>query len=89
MRAFEIKTGTIVSVIKEGKEWYGPNFEEHETTKDNLFFLEEIAIDPMGHVGTGPQHRVTIGGAYAKAGYYGFLRDGWYMLVPMDKVNIH
>ena len=89
MRAFEIKAGTVVRVIKDGQEWYGPNFQSHTTTQDNLFFLEEVAIDPFGKVGCGPQFKKTIGGHYAKSGWYGFRRDGWCILVPMGQVIVH
>jgi len=88
MRAFEVKKGTIVNVIAEGKEWFSYNFEEHECQKDNLFFVEDICVDPLGHVGCRPNEQ-NIGGAYAKAGYYGFRRDGYVVLVSMGNVIVH
>lgn len=88
MRAFEVKSGTVVRVIENSKEWVAPNFVEHECKNDNLFFLEDVAIDPLGKQGPDP-NGVTIGGYYAKMGYYGFARDRWTLLVPMDKVIVH
>ena len=88
MRAFEVKKGTVVQVIKEGREWATPNFIERECKKDNLFFLEDIRIDPIGKLGPMPGG-VTIGGHYAHLGYYGFERDGYIMLVHSAKVIVH
>jgi len=88
MIALEVKKGTKGKVIKEGKEWHGSNIKDHTTTKDLLFFAEDIRIDPLGNLGPDP-NGVTIGGAYAKAGWYGFYRDGWYLLVPFGDVTAH
>ena len=85
MIALEVKEGTEGKVIREGKEWHGSNFKAHTTTKDLMFFAEDIVIDPLGHIGPSP-NGVTVGGTWAKAGWYGFYREGWYLLVPFDKV---
>jgi hypothetical protein len=89
--ALIVKKGTTVQVIKEGKEWYSCNFTEVETTKENMFFREDIRVDPIGKLSTASTRydKKTIGGAYAAGGWYGFYRDGWYMLVPMDQVEAH
>ena len=89
MIALEVKKGTDGLVIKDGKEWVAPNFTNHTTTKDLLFFAEDIRIDPLGKVGCGPQDCVTIGGVYAAGGWYGFERDGWILLVPFAEVEAH
>ncbi|MHC4088682.1 MAG: hypothetical protein ACYSVY_00110 [Planctomycetota bacterium] len=91
MLALIVKQGTTVQCIKKGKEWYTENFIKHETTKDVMFFREDIRVDPVGKLSTAATryHKATIGGAYASGGWYGFERDGWYMLVPMDKVECH
>lgn len=83
---FGIRQGAEVLVIKDGKEWYGHNFQKHITQKFNVFDTHELTIDPSG-IGKfactpGP---VTVGSAYASAGYFGFNRDGFTMLAdPAD-----
>ena len=86
MLALNVAKGTKGLVIKDGKEWVAPNFITHTTTRDLMFFVEDIRIDPLGHVGCGPQDVATIGGAYAKGGWYGFERDGYILLVGADDV---
>ena len=85
MIALNVKQGTKGKVIKTGVEWRGDNFVEHTTTRDLMFFAEDIRIDPTGNIGPHPQG-VTIGGAYARAGYYGFERDGYILLVAAHDV---
>lgn len=85
MVALQVKKGTVGQIIKDGEEWASYNFREHAATKDLLFFAEDIVCDPLGH--RGPVGGATIGGAWARAGYYGFLRDGWVFLVPMSGVE--
>ena len=90
MIAFQVKKGTVVHCIEDGKEWAAPNIREHETVKDNLFFLEELIVDPTGISRTACiPNCVTIGSAYAGAGFYGFRRDGWSMLVRADQVFVN
>ena len=84
MIALEVKAGTQGKVIKDGREWRGENFKDHTVTKDLLFFAEDIAIDPLGNLS--PVDGVTVGGAWAKAGWYGFRRDGWVLMVPFSDV---
>ena len=85
MIALEVKAGTKGKVIKDGREWHGDNFKDHTATKDLLFFAEDIVIDPIGKLGPAP-NGVTVGGAWAKAGWYGFKRDGWVLMVPFSDV---
>ena len=72
MIAFIIPEKTEVKVIAKNTEWYSYNFKPFTTTKENMFFLEDVRIDPLGNVACGPQDRSTVGGSWAKAGYYGF-----------------
>jgi len=90
MRAFVVKAGTQVNVIPVGKEWYGNNFQEHTTVHENMFFLEDMVVDPTGILtgACGPQDAVTIGGHYAKRGNYGFKKDSWVMLVHANDVQV-
>lgn len=87
MRAFEVPALTPVLVIRDGKEWRAPNIVNYVTRKSQTFFIEEMIVDPLGHVGCGPND-VTIGGAYAAAGYYGFRRNGFALLVGLDLVTV-
>jgi len=89
MIALIVPKNTEVTVIKDNTEFYGNNLKQHVTTKENMFFAEDIRIDPLGNVGCGPQDESTIGGWYAEHGYYGFARDGWIMLVHARHVEAH
>lgn len=91
MIALVVKKGTEVEVIRDarGVEWHIPaNWRKHITKHDNIFYAEDIRIDPLGHVGNGPGN-VTVGSKYAEAGYYGFERKGYIMIVHMSKVEGH
>jgi hypothetical protein len=84
---FEIKAGTEVRVIKVGQEWYAQNFKEWTTRQDNLFDKEQMTIDPTGIASWCPPLKgVTIGSAYADAGWYGFQDQGYIILCPASKV---
>lgn len=84
---FEIKAGTKIRVIKKGKEWRAPNFTDTTAAKDNLFDKEEVVIDPVGKLGCHRGDQNVIGGDYARAGYYGFERDGWIVLCHISLVS--
>lgn len=85
---FEVKQGTEVKVIKDGVEWYSQNFRTWITKKDNLFDKEEMIIDPTFIASwCPPKGGVTVGSAYAEAGYYGFRSQGYAILVPASKVK--
>jgi len=85
---FGVREGAEVQVIKDRKDWaYPKNWTNHVTKEFNVFDKTELAIDPTGIArwACGPSDMITIGGTYAKAGYYGFTRDGWTMVVhPKD-----
>lgn len=85
--ALSIPKGTKALVIKDGKEWRGDNFHDYVTTKNLMFFREEIAVDPVGSLGACRHHAVTIGGDIARKGYYGFRRDGYVLLVHFNDVT--
>lgn len=87
MRGFLVVKDTKVRVIKEGKEWYGSNFVDHVCKQDNMFFTEDIRIDPVGILGP-CKNGVTVGGSWAKAGWYGFENKGYVMMVPASKVTV-
>jgi hypothetical protein len=89
MRAFVVKAGTEVKVIAKGKEWDSRNFEDQTTTEEQVFFLEDMRIDPLGIHGP-PLKGVTVGSAWADAGWYGFeLENGDTMMVPGDLVEVY
>jgi len=89
MRAFTIKKGTPAKVIRDGKEWLNDNFVNHTTTKDNMFFIEDMTVDPTGISKTAcVPGTVVVGSAWAGAGYYGFRKDGYTLLVQFDYVYV-
>jgi hypothetical protein len=65
--------------------------------KKAAFMLEDVLIDPLGHVGTGPEGK-AIGNEWAAAGLYGFSLivgpgadlglKGEILLAPMDRVEV-
>jgi hypothetical protein len=65
--------------------------------KGAAFDLEDMVIDPLGHVGTGPCG-AGIGNEWAAAGLYGFSLlvgvganlglKGEILLAPMDRVEV-
>lgn len=82
MRAFEVKKGTRVNVMKEGQVWALENVKTYVTQKDNLFFIEEMVLDPMGMVA--PKENDCFG-----EGFYGFLQNGWYCVIQEGLVNVY
>lgn len=66
MRAFQIRRGTEIQVMK-----LDGSVEAKTMKRDELYEIEDVVIDPLGHVGQGPQDK-SIGGEYARGGFYGF-----------------
>jgi len=83
---FLVPKGTLVKVKKARAEFYPKNIKDHVTKKDNLFDKHEVVLDPIGKLGC-CQNDHVIGGHYEKAGYYGFLREGWQVIVSANKVQ--
>lgn len=102
MKAFIIEAGTEVKMIPV-ETYSGGGFmalRDYTTKAEKMFFVEDVIVDPIGSVGSGPSEK-TVGGVWAKAGWYGFaLADPerypkgepgakWYgVLVPGDKVVV-
>jgi hypothetical protein len=72
MVALLVKAGTPVKVLPAGALWTWNNLEPKRTTQDLMFFAEHIAVDPLGHIGVGPDAAGTAS-EFAAAGWYGFL----------------
>ena len=87
MGMFQVEKGTKVRLIPEGKPWHPNHIREFTTTKVNIFTKEEVIVDPIKKLGTNRSHPKTIGGAYAKAGWYGFKSQGWNVLVHASNVK--
>lgn len=89
MRAFEVKQGAPAYAVKVGESW-NSDMRKFSTSADNLFFVEELRIDPTGiakHCSV-PSNAVTIGGQLARDGFYGFCREGWYLIVHAAYVKV-
>lgn len=84
---FLIPQGTRIQAVRSGLDWSPRNMRSHVTRKDNVFDKEEVIVDPVGKLGANRQHACTIGGSYARNGWYGFESDGWIMLVPANQVT--
>ena len=87
MKLFKVAKGTEVKVIKGGVEWYSGNFVTHTTKNENIFELEQIVIDPVGKQGPN-KHGVTVGGAWANAGWYGFEQGGFILMATIHQVEV-
>jgi len=97
MKGFIVKEGTKIQVQDTVKSrGYWKPF-DMVTTKENLFFSEDIVIDPIGKIGCHKGYKATVGGMYAEGGYYGFQRmdldtgrrDRYIMLVGLHQVEVH
>lgn len=88
MGMFVVKAGAEAIAIRDGREWYPENMTEIKTKTTHVFWKEEMILDPTGIAKWAcvPANDRTIGGAYAKAGYFGFRRDGWALLVRAANV---
>lgn len=89
MGMFVIESGVKSIVVKDGAEWtLSGNFKDFTTTKVNVFDKGELVIDPtnISKYACTPSFR-TIGGQYAKAGWFGFRSGGWILLVPGNHVQ--
>ena len=86
MIALVVKKDTQVKTIQDGQEWKWDNIKSEVLAEDRMFFAEDIRIDPLGHVGCGPQNTNVVGGAWAKAGWYGLQDGNRCLLVPFTKV---
>ena len=91
MRMFTIPKGSPVMYIEGDKEWDATNLKGKKTSRKLNFEVEDIILDPVGHVGTTPEMMKTIGGWMAKGGFYGFiLEDGkkYYIIVHNSYVRV-
>lgn len=91
MKLFVVKAGTPVKVHDNSRASLGYPVEDRVTKRELAFELEEVRIDPLGLGREG----VTIGSAWAEAGWYGFGykdgpagRTGWMVLVPASDVTV-
>lgn len=85
---FLVKANTPILAIKNKEQWFSNNFKSAITRRDNVFDIHELIIDPAGiakHATFDSDY--TIGGFYAKNGYYGFKSDKWTMLVKAEFVT--
>ena len=96
MVALEVKAGTPIKVIKRFKPWNdSSNFEDRATTRDTIFYAEDIVVDPAKPATTNKAMR-----DWALKGWYGFscwrfkknrakpTSEQWYvMLVPIKYVE--
>lgn len=88
MRMFIIPKGTACLVHKDDPGALNYKTEPHTTKEENSFFREDIVIDPVGELGAHRGLPKTIGGDFAKRGYYGFKRDSWTLIVHMNDVTV-
>lgn len=89
MRAFIIAKNTPAYVVKQYGNW-NTEMRRIHTKEEHMFFVEEMRIDPTGiakHCSV-PADAKTIGGQFARDGFYGFLRDGWYLIVHAANVEV-
>jgi len=83
---FEVIAGVEAKAIRDGVEWFPENFMPILTKKVSLFDKNEVVLDPIGKLGCNQNDHV-VGGAYEKAGYYGFRKGRWVLIVHASKVK--
>jgi hypothetical protein len=85
---FEVKKGVACFLIPKGKSWSHNSVVEYVTSMDNIFEKHELCVDPTGisKYANGPLDK-TVGGMWAKNGFYGFTRGGNSLLVGASNVN--
>jgi hypothetical protein len=88
MKAYVVPAKIEARIVQNGKEWGYGNIKTYTTTKKNMFFEEDIRVDPIGKIACHKGYAKTIGGSFAASGYYGFERDGWVLLVHAKDVQI-
>lgn len=92
MRAWIVKEGVKAQAVKfNGLQ--NPKIESKVIKKEVMYFEEDVAIDPIGKFGCGPQYSKTIGGDWARKGFYGFKlpnnKSGWdIMLVHANDIEV-
>lgn len=69
MRAWLVEKGTNAIAVKFNG--LATITDKKVIKKEVMYFEEDIAIDPIGTFGCGPQQK-TIGGQWASKGFYGF-----------------
>lgn len=90
MIGFLVKAGTRAWVINDDQEWYSQNFSTILTDTDQVFFREELVVNPTG-IGKSfacVPGGVTVGSHWAEMGYYGFRRGGRALLVGAAHVEV-
>jgi len=83
---FGVNENAEVKVIKDGQEWYSKNFKNYTTKKFSVFHKFQLVVDPTGiSKNACVPNGIVVGSSWAKAGYYGFHKDDFTMLVhPKD-----
>lgn len=92
MRAFIVEEGTPVYAVSFAN-LLDPKVESKKVKKRKVYFIEDVAVDPIGKVGIGPTSNL-LGGSWASEGFYGFKlpnnSQGYeYMLVHTVDLDIH
>ena len=82
MHAFIVPQNTQVNCIPASKPWEAENIRSHWTQKENMFFVEDLVLDPTGITEPAAEAKSPAGKMYSNRGYYGFAKDGWIILVP-------
>lgn len=70
MRAFMVNEGIPVYAVNFSQP-LKPVLDKKVTKKKELYFIEDVQVDPIGSVGIGPNDN-SIGSSWASEGFYGF-----------------
>jgi hypothetical protein len=89
MRMFQIAKGTPVARHDNSRRELIYTVNAWTPGADMIFDLEEMVIDPAGILtsASGPRDQ-TIGGAYARGGYYGFSRGDFTIIARAEVVTV-
>ena len=83
---FLVKAGTTAKLKPSHDAYYTGVLKTITTKKDLIFEKHEMILDPVGKCGC-CQNKCVVGGVWERAGWYGFERDGWDLLILAQKVK--
>ncbi len=86
--SFHVPANTAAVAVKAGNQWTPDCVLFISTKRDGSFLEEEVAFKPYQKAAE-PESVLTVENlakAYSAAGYFGFLRGGYYLLVPGRRV---
>lgn len=83
---FQVPAGVEAFVV--AGEWPDFHLSKFTTKQLNIFTEPQVAVDPTGRYGKHIPSSMTVGGNYARLGFYAFASNGRHLVVHKDHVTI-